>query len=57
MVPSKIVDALADRINWCHRHPDETLDMGGAARTKIEREFTLRHYEQRQIALYRLLVH
>lgn len=55
VVAARDVDALADRILWCYQHPDETMAMGRAARAKVERQFTLSHYEERQIAWYRSL--
>jgi glycosyltransferase involved in cell wall biosynthesis len=55
VVPARNVDALADRILWCYQHPEETMAMGRAARAKVEREFRLSHYEERQVALYRSL--
>lgn len=56
IVPVRNVDRLAEAILWCYQHRDETLAMGAAARAKIESQFTLEHYNQRQIALYRALV-
>jgi glycosyltransferase involved in cell wall biosynthesis len=53
IVPARDVDALADAILWCSRHPDEIQSMGHAARARIDSEFTLDHYNQRVIALYR----
>ena len=53
IVPARDVDALADAILWCSRHPDEIQSMGHAARARIESEFTLDHYNQRVMALYR----
>jgi glycosyltransferase involved in cell wall biosynthesis len=55
IVPARDVDALADAILWCYQHPDESRAMGLAARARIESHFTLDHYNQRQIALYRSL--
>jgi glycosyltransferase involved in cell wall biosynthesis len=55
IVPARNVDALADAILWCYRHPDESQAMGRAARARIETQFTLEHYNQRMIALYRSL--
>jgi glycosyltransferase involved in cell wall biosynthesis len=55
IVPTHDADALADAILWCYQHPDETYAMGEAARARVENEFTLEHYNQRQIALYRSL--
>jgi glycosyltransferase involved in cell wall biosynthesis len=55
IVPARNVDALADAILWCYQHPEESRAMGQAARARIENQFTLDHYTQRQIALYRSL--
>jgi len=55
IVPVRDVDRLAEAIWWCYQHPDETRAMGLAARARIEGHFTLDHYSQRQIALYRKL--
>lgn len=55
IVPVRDVDALADAISWCYHHRDALPAMGRAARMKIESQFTLEHYNQRQIALYRSL--
>lgn len=56
VLPARDIGAFAAAIDWCFRHPEETLAMGRAARKKIERRFTLQHYEQRQIALYQSAV-
>jgi glycosyltransferase involved in cell wall biosynthesis len=53
IVPARDADALADAILWCYQHPEESRAMGRAARARIEREFTLDHYNQRIMALYR----
>jgi glycosyltransferase involved in cell wall biosynthesis len=55
IVPARNIDRLADAILWCYQHRDETRAMGRAARAKIESHFTLQHYDQRMIALYRSL--
>ncbi len=55
IVPARDVDALADAILWCYQHRDDLRVMGRAARARIENQFTLDHYNQRQIALYRSL--
>jgi len=55
IIPIRDVDRLAEAIQWCYQHPDETRAMGRAARARIESHFTLEHYNQRQIALYRSL--
>jgi starch synthase len=56
IVPVRDLDRLTEAILWCYRHPEETRAMGLAARARIESEFTLEHYNQRQIALYRAMV-
>jgi glycosyltransferase involved in cell wall biosynthesis len=53
--PVHDVERLAEAILWCYQHRNETQAMGRAARTKVESQFTLEHYNQRQIALYRSL--
>ena len=55
IVPARNVEALADAILWCYRHREEIEVMGKAARARIENQFTLEHYNQRVIALYRAL--
>lgn len=55
ITPVRNVDRLADAILWCYQHRDETRAMGRAARARVEREFTLEHYNQRMIAVYRKL--
>lgn len=56
VVPVRDIDRLAEAIHWCCQHREQTEAMGCAARAKIEGQFTLEHYNQRQIALYRSLV-
>jgi glycosyltransferase involved in cell wall biosynthesis len=53
IVPARDVERTAEAIQWCYEHGDETRAMGRAARARIERQFTLDHYNQRMIALYR----
>jgi glycosyltransferase involved in cell wall biosynthesis len=55
IVPARDVDRLAEAILWCYEHRDETRAMGRAARARVENEFTLEHYNQRMIAVYRRL--
>ena len=55
IVPSQNIDALAAALQWCYQHPERLREMGKAARRKIESHFTLDHYNQRVIALYRQL--
>jgi glycosyltransferase involved in cell wall biosynthesis len=56
VVPVRDVDRLAEAISWCYEHREETRAMGRAAREKVESQFTLEHYNQRQIGLYKSLV-
>lgn len=56
VVPVRDVDRLAEAILWCYQHREETRAMGAAARSKIENQFTLEHYNQRQITLYQSLI-
>jgi glycosyltransferase involved in cell wall biosynthesis len=53
IVPARDVARTAEAIQWCYQHRDERRAMGRAARARIESEFTLDHYNQRMIALYR----
>lgn len=55
IVPARDTDALANAILWCYEHPEGRAAMGCAARARIESEFTLEHYNERVIALYRNL--
>jgi len=55
IVPARDVDRTAEAIEWCYEHRDETRRMGQAARARIESQFTLDHYNQRMIRLYREL--
>jgi glycosyltransferase involved in cell wall biosynthesis len=55
VTPVRDVARLAEKIWWCYQHRDETRAMGWAARARIESQFTLSHYNQRMIALYRSL--
>ena len=53
VTPVRDVERLAEAILWCYQHRGETQTMGRAARARIEKQFTLSHYNQRMIALYR----
>ena len=55
IVPVRDVERLAEAILWCYQHRNEMQAMGRAARTKMESQFTLEHYNQRQIAVYQSL--
>jgi starch synthase len=55
IVPARDVDRLTEAISWCYHHRDDLRVMGREARAKIESQFTLEHYNRRQIALYRSL--
>jgi glycosyltransferase involved in cell wall biosynthesis len=56
ILPARDVDALASAILWCYEHREESRAMGKAARARIENEFTLEHYNERVIEMYRSLV-
>ena len=53
LVVGRNEDALADALQWCHGHRDELVAMGGAARARVERDFSAGRYADRAIALYR----
>ena len=53
VVPARDVPALAEAILWHHQNPEASAAMGRAARSKIERQFTLPHYVERVIGIYR----
>jgi glycosyltransferase involved in cell wall biosynthesis len=55
IVPVRDVERLAEAILWCYQHRDEMRAMGRAARAKIESQFTLEHYNQRMIELFKSL--
>jgi glycosyltransferase involved in cell wall biosynthesis len=55
IVPPRDPKARADAIQWCYQHRGETAAMGAVARATIERQFTLQHYAERLISLYRSL--
>ncbi len=55
IVPAQEVEALADAMLWCYRHRGESQEMGRAARARIESQFTLDHYNERVIGMYRVL--
>ena len=53
IVPARDVDRTAQAILSCSQNREATRVMGGAARAKVESQFTLAHYDQHMIALYR----
>jgi glycosyltransferase involved in cell wall biosynthesis len=53
LTPARDVDRIAEAILWCYQHREETRAMGRAARARIESHFTLAHYNQRMVTLYR----
>jgi alpha-maltose-1-phosphate synthase len=53
IVPPRNVEALADAILWAYQHRDELIAMSEAARRRVENQFTLEHYVERQMAMYR----
>jgi glycosyltransferase involved in cell wall biosynthesis len=56
IVPIRDVDALAEAILWHFQNREATATMGRAARRKIEQQFTVAHYEQRMIQVYRSVI-
>jgi glycosyltransferase involved in cell wall biosynthesis len=52
VVPGRNADALAEAILLCYRNRKELASMGRAARTRVEHEFTLSHYQDRLVRLY-----
>jgi glycosyltransferase involved in cell wall biosynthesis len=56
ITPARDVERIAEAILWCYQHREEARAMGQAARTRIESQFTLSHYNQRMITLYRSVV-
>ena len=53
IVAARNVGTLAAAMLWHYQNPEATAAMGKAARDKIEARFTLSHYEERMIAVYR----
>lgn len=56
VVPARSVEALAEAILWHYTNPEASAAMGNAARARIERQFTLPHYVDRVIGIYRAAV-
>ena len=52
IVPARNPEALAEAIRWHYSNPDATIEMGRAARKKIEQRFTVEHYVERIIGVY-----
>ncbi|HEY6375704.1 MAG TPA: glycosyltransferase family 4 protein [Edaphobacter sp.] len=52
IVPARDANALAQTIFHHYQHREQTAAMGSAARSKIEQQFTLAHYEERMINIY-----
>jgi glycosyltransferase involved in cell wall biosynthesis len=53
IIPARDADALIEAILWHFQHREQSSAMGKAARIKIEQHFTLSHYEERMLRLYR----
>jgi glycosyltransferase involved in cell wall biosynthesis len=53
IVPARDVAALAEAILWHYGNPETSAAMGSAARRRIARQFTLPHYVERVIGIYR----
>jgi len=56
VVPARDVDELAKSILWHYENSEASAAMGRAARTRIEREFTLAQYVDRVLDMYRGVV-
>jgi glycosyltransferase involved in cell wall biosynthesis len=56
IVPARDPEALAEAILFHYNNPESTVAMGKAARAKIEQNFTVEHYIERNIGLYCSLV-
>ena len=56
LVPARNVAALAEAILWHYQNPEASEAMGKAARSQIEEQFTLPHYVERVIRIYRAAV-
>ncbi|MEO8377301.1 MAG: glycosyltransferase family 4 protein [Candidatus Sumerlaeota bacterium] len=46
IVPLRDTEALKEKIQWCHDHPEELREMGAAARRKAE-EFSWKRYREK----------
>jgi glycosyltransferase involved in cell wall biosynthesis len=55
LVKGRDPDAIAGALQWCYEHRADMVAMGAAARARIEQDFTLSHYHERLLALYRTL--
>jgi len=53
VIPARDTDALEASIRWHAENPAASAAMGAAARARIEREFTLAHYVDRAMEMYR----
>lgn len=56
IIPIRDVAALQEKLEWCHRHPQELAEMGKAARRKAE-QLTWELYRQRLANQVRSLLH
>lgn len=54
VVPARDVDALANSMLWHFENAEASAAMGAAARARVQREFTLEHYVDRVLAMYRV---
>ena len=53
VVPARSVETLAEGMLWHYENAEASAEMGRAARARIEREFTLEHYVDRALKMYR----
>jgi glycosyltransferase involved in cell wall biosynthesis len=52
LIPARNSEALAEAILWHFNNQEASAAMGKAARSRIERQFTLPHYVERVIRVY-----
>jgi glycosyltransferase involved in cell wall biosynthesis len=52
IVRARDPEALAEAILFHYNNPESTVVMGKAARAKVEQNFTVEHYVERNIGLY-----
>jgi glycosyltransferase involved in cell wall biosynthesis len=52
LVPTRDVDALAERISWCLEHPDEARRVAEDARRRVRERFSVERMVAETLALY-----
>lgn len=56
IIPARDVDSLANALLWHYDNREATRAMGISAQTKIKSDFTIGHYQQRMMQIYRSVV-